>query len=73
VITRRQTQVIELIAKGHTNKQIAELMNVAPSTIKTHREAVLVSLEANNAPHAVYIAMSRGIIRSDLDYFGVGF
>lgn len=44
LVTPRQRQVIQLIAEGLTNKQIASRLNIAVHTVKTHVHTVLTTL-----------------------------
>jgi DNA-binding NarL/FixJ family response regulator len=51
-LTDRQMDVLRLVATGRSNKEIARLLNLAPSTVKTHVAVVLVSLNASNRTDA---------------------
>jgi len=53
VITRREKEVLECIAKGLTNPQIAEKLFVSITTIETHRKNLLHKLSANNTASLV--------------------
>jgi len=53
VITRREKEVLELIAKGLTNPEIAEKLFVSITTIETHRKNLLHKLNANNTASLV--------------------
>lgn len=44
VITERQLQVVQLMARGHSHNEIAALMGVTPRTVKAHIEAVRAKL-----------------------------
>ena len=51
-LTGRQLDVLRLIAKGKSNKEIARSLNLAPSTVKTHLSQILISLGAANRTEA---------------------
>jgi two-component system, NarL family, nitrate/nitrite response regulator NarL len=51
-LTGRQIEVLKLIAKGQSNKEIARTLDLAPSTVKSHLSHVLTCLGANNRTDA---------------------
>lgn len=61
-LTNRQSQVLNLIAQGKSNKQIAYDMGVSESTVKLHINALLRSLHVSNRTQAVITAQKLGII-----------
>lgn len=61
-LTNRQSQVLDLIAQGKSNKQIAYEMGVSEATVKLHINALLRSLKVNNRTQAVVTAQKMGII-----------
>ena len=61
-LTRRQVQVLELLAQGYTNRQIAEILCLTEHTIKAHVSSLFVELNANNRTECVQIAHSHGLI-----------
>jgi DNA-binding NarL/FixJ family response regulator len=62
VLSPRQAAVLGLIAQGLTTKAIAARLQLGTETIDTHVEAVLRKLHAANRPHAVFIAVSQGLL-----------
>ncbi len=56
VLTRREKEVLELIAEGMTNNEIAEKIFVSASTVDTHRKNLLAKLEAKNTAELVKLA-----------------
>ena len=62
LLTTRQSQVLDLIAQGKSNKQIAYEMGVSESTVKLHINALLRSLHVNNRTQAVITAQKIGLI-----------
>jgi DNA-binding NarL/FixJ family response regulator len=63
-LTRRQTDVLGLIAKGHSNKRIAGELGLAEGTVKLHVAAVLRALGVQNRTQAVLEATARGLVAS---------
>jgi LuxR family transcriptional regulator, quorum-sensing system regulator CviR len=63
-ITRREAQVLRLIAFGKTEREIATILCVSSSTVAHHVEHILEKLKARNRPHAVYKAIELGILTS---------
>ena len=61
-LTTRQSQVLDLIAQGKSNKQIAYDMGVSESTVKLHINALLRSLHVSNRTQAVITAQKIGLI-----------
>ena len=56
VLTRREKEVLELIADGMTNNEIGEKLFISPSTVDTHRKNLLSKFEAKNTAALVHIA-----------------
>ena len=62
LLTSRELEVLQLIANGNPNKEIAAQLAVTEETIKSHVKNILSKLAANDRTHAVTIAFKRGII-----------
>ena len=62
VLTRREKEVLELIAEGMTNNEIAEKIFVSASTVDTHRKNLLAKLEAKNTAELVKLAFYHNLI-----------
>jgi DNA-binding NarL/FixJ family response regulator len=61
-LTRRQKQILQLFADGHSTERAARALGVSPETIRTHAKAVLARLSARDRAHAVAIALRGGMI-----------
>lgn len=59
-LTKRELQVLQLVAKGWTNAQIAAELKISKRTVAFHMENVLAKLGASNRAQAVAEAMRRG-------------
>jgi len=62
-LSDREREVFQLIAEGRTNKDIAGLLFISPSTVETHRAHIMEKLDVHSAPEIVLYAVRRGIIR----------
>ena len=62
VITRRESEILRLIADGLTNQEIADKLFISSSTVDSHRKNLLIKLDAKNTAALVKTAMSKGII-----------
>ena len=62
-ITKRELEILELIAQGMSNREIAEKLFVSENTVKTHSSRLLDKLSAKRRTQAVQIAKEMGLIR----------
>ena len=62
-LSEREREVFQLIAEAKTNKEIAALMHVSPSTVETHRAHLMEKLDLHSAAEIVLYAVRRGVIR----------
>ncbi len=62
-LSAREIQVLQLIAGGNANKQIAFQLSITEETVKGHVKNILAKLSANDRTHAVTIGLKRGIIQ----------
>jgi DNA-binding NarL/FixJ family response regulator len=60
-VTGRQRQVLELMARGLLNKQIAHELGISEKTVKMHRAALLASLGAKSSADAIRLAVEAGL------------
>lgn len=63
-LTRREKEVLGLIAEGMTNNEIAEKLFVSPATVKTHRENLLMKFEVTNTAALIKLAAQQGLFLS---------
>lgn len=64
-LSKRELEVLELLAQGRTTTQIAGDLFVSENTVKTHVRHILEKMEASNRAEAVSKAIQTGLIRSD--------
>ena len=62
VLTTRETEVLRLVATGHSNKQIGARLGIGEATVKTHLLKTFDKLGVADRTHAVTTAMERGIL-----------
>ena len=62
VITRREKEVLELIAEGMTNNEVAQKLFISPSTVDTHRRNLLVKFDAKNTASLIRLAAQHQLI-----------
>ena len=60
-LTRRQTEILALIAEGKTNQQISTILNITETTTRTHVTAILKALQVTNRTQAGLIAARAGL------------
>jgi DNA-binding CsgD family transcriptional regulator/tetratricopeptide (TPR) repeat protein len=61
-LTARQVEVLELVAKGLTNTDIAEQLFISPKTVDHHVSALLMKLEVSSRQEASVVAEERGLL-----------
>jgi RNA polymerase sigma factor (sigma-70 family) len=62
LLTPREREVLQLVAEGKTNKEVANLLNVSLFTIETHRAHILQKLNLHSVPELILYAVRKGII-----------
>lgn len=61
-LSKRQQEVLQLMAEGRTEAQIARTLGFALTTAKTHKAALFRLLGARSAAHAVAIGFRQGLL-----------
>ncbi|WP_086732879.1 helix-turn-helix domain-containing protein [Streptomyces glaucescens] len=61
-LTEHELHVLNLIALGHTHEQIAQQLFMTPKGVTPTVNRALRKLGANNAPHAVFLAVQAGLL-----------
>ncbi len=62
VLTRREKEVLELIAAGNTNQEIADKLFISYSTVDTHRTNLLLKFKAKNVASLINLASKNGFL-----------
>lgn len=63
ILTRREEEVLKLVAEGLTNKEIGEYLFISHRTVDTHRTNLMRKLNINNAAGLIRFAFKSGIIQ----------
>jgi DNA-binding NarL/FixJ family response regulator len=61
-LTERELEVLQLIAQGSANKQIARQLDLAPSTVKSHLASIFTKLGVASRTQAVLYAAQSGLV-----------
>jgi two-component system response regulator NreC len=61
-LTPRQREVLQMVAEGKTNGEIAELLHISPRTVENHRAALMQKLGIQNQTELIRHAMRHGLI-----------
>jgi DNA-binding NarL/FixJ family response regulator len=61
-LTTREIEVLQQVAAGNRNKEIAEKLFISEETVKAHLKHILEKLDANDRTQAITIAIRRGIL-----------
>ena len=64
-LTPRERHVLHLVAEGYTNAEIAGLLSLAESTVKTHVKRILAKIDARDRAQAVVVAYRGGLMYPD--------
>lgn len=65
MLSRRERQVLEVVAQGLTNPQIGEQLGISPKTVARHRERIMSKLHLHSSTELVKFAIRTGLIRVD--------
>ncbi len=66
-LTTRETEVLQLIAAGYANKQIAALLCISIKTVEKHRQQVMNKLNIHDIAGLTRYAISKGVIKTGYD------
>jgi DNA-binding NarL/FixJ family response regulator len=64
-LTPRQREIVQLVAEGHTNHQIAEILGLSIKTIQTHRATLMDRLGIHDVAGVVRYAIRAGLVSSE--------
>ena len=66
VLSPRELEVLKLVAAGHTNQEIADLLVISIKTVQAHRASVMEKLDLENITQLVRFAIRYGLLPPDL-------
>ena len=61
-LSEREREIFQLVAEGHSNKEVADLLSISPTTVETHRAHILQKLDVHNTAELVLYAVRHGVI-----------
>jgi len=61
-LSEREREIFQLIAEGHSNKEIADILSISPATVESHRAHIFQKLDLHNTAEVVLYAVRRGVI-----------
>lgn len=64
LLTTREREVMQLLAEGNTNKEVAGKLNIGVSTVDTHRTRIMQKLDLKSFADLVLYAVRKGIVNS---------
>ena len=67
-LSNREREVFQMIAEGHSTKEISDILFISPSTVKTHRANIMEKLQFVNISQLIQFAIHLGIV--DYQYSG---
>jgi DNA-binding NarL/FixJ family response regulator len=62
LLTAREREVLQLLAEGKSNKDVANLLNLSLYTVETHRSNILQKLNLHSGPELILYAVRKGVI-----------
>lgn len=64
-LSQREKEILKLIAEGHKNKEIAELLFISIKTVEKHRDNIMKKLDLHSTLALAKFAMENGLVESD--------
>jgi len=61
-LTDREKQVLKLVAEGHSNKEVAQLLDISVKTAMSHREHIMQKLDLHSRTDLIKFALQKGVI-----------
>jgi two-component system NarL family response regulator len=65
-LTKREQEILALVAAGKSNQEIAEVLYIAPGTVRVHVHAILQKLEVRDRTQAAILAIQKGLVAAEL-------
>lgn len=62
LLTPREREVLQLIAEGHTNSAIAELLTISVKTVEKHRASLMSKLDVHDLPSLMRVSIKHGLV-----------
>ena len=65
-LTKREQEILALVAGGKSNQEIAQILYIAPGTVRVHVHAILQKLEVRDRTQAAVLAIQKGLVAEEL-------
>ncbi len=65
-LTKREQEILALVAGGKSNQEIADILYIAPGTVRVHVHAILQKLEVRDRTQAAVLAIKKGLVAPEL-------
>ncbi|NSL52644.1 response regulator transcription factor [Calidifontibacillus erzurumensis] len=62
LLTEREKEILSLVAKGYTNKEVGDLLNISSRTVETHKANIMEKLELTTRKDLIRFAVKRGLL-----------
>ena len=62
LLTSREREILQLIGEGKSNKDVAQMLNLSPYTVETHRSNVMEKLNLHSVPELILYAVRKGVV-----------
>jgi RNA polymerase sigma factor (sigma-70 family) len=62
LLTEREKEILQLVAEGRSNKDVASILNLSTNTVETHRTRIMQKLDLHSTAEIVLYAVRKGII-----------
>jgi len=62
LLTEREKEILQLLAEGKSNKDVASILNLSTNTVETHRTRIMQKLDLHSTAEIVLYAVRKGII-----------
>jgi DNA-binding NarL/FixJ family response regulator len=64
-LTQRERQILQMVAEGRSNKETAQLLNISPKTVPTHRTNLMETLKIHGAAQLALYTAKKGLVKSE--------
>ena len=62
ILTERESQILQLVAEGHCNREMAKILQISIKTVENHRAKIMEKMNFKNVADLIRYAISKGII-----------
>jgi two-component system, NarL family, response regulator NreC len=62
LLSAREREILQLVAEGHSSKEVAGLLNLSVYTVETHRARIMQKLNLHGIPELILYAVRKGIV-----------